>query len=115
MNKHPEKGDILRVKVVEELSEAGFDTYIIRVESTVDIIAVSHYGGGIALTVLDITAGYGVYSRAFRNICELRRIVKHDDRYYYFPLLTPGEVWVRKDQLEEVLKKINKHFFECTY
>jgi len=114
VNRYPVKGEVLRVKAIEELSGGGFDTYLVGVESTVDVILVVHYGGGVSLTVIDFTSSHGIYAGAFRNVCELRDRVKHDDKYYYFNVLTPSEVYIRKDQLEDVLRKIDKHFFDCS-
>ncbi len=109
----PEKGTVLSIIKVKELSERGYDTYLIKVESTIEIILVYHYGGGIGVVVIDYTSGDGLYAGAFRNICEMKMNVPHDNRHYYFTLLTPYEIRVNKQQLEDAIRKIAPHFFRC--
>ena len=108
----PPKGTVLGLNQIKELSDRGYDTYLVKVESTIDIIIIKHYGDGIGIIVIDPTTGDGIYTGCFRNIKELRSRVRHDDEYYYFTLMTPYEIRVRKNQLEEILRKIDDYFFK---
>jgi len=114
-----EKGTIKRIRKVKELSGAGYNTYLITVESTIDLVLIQHYGGGYGLCVIDYTDGDGIGCFAFRSLDELMRMVYWDGKYYYFKIMSGRDVRVNREQFNKVIElletgKVIDHAMDMT-
>ena len=98
-----EKGDISRI-VKLDTSSYGFNMYLLEVASTINIIVIENYGGGLVFVVLDSTGanGVGAFTFMYEDECRLREKIRHDTRFYYFDIPS-GTIYVRKQQFDRFL------------